>query len=400
MASSKWKTWQELQEATQGKKVVFWGASNWVERTLNHIQLDVAYIVDKSKLNQGITYCNFLVEPPEKLLQEDSKSIFVIIATANYMSVIDDISKFGFIMGEDYCCTPLLNQRKDKDDLMNHQQTIVVSSPQHFSSDTAGGGLYTYAIHEDHCQKVFSGKCRGITKKNDNYFVIDMLRGIMVLDRSFKEVGLFDLKQNTEPHGLCLDEDGKHLFVAQPGRDSVAIYDVSTGKAIEEIFLSEKWARNKKDNHHLNDLYVEGNSLYISLFSFSGNWLHEVYDGGILEYDLEQHEFIGPVISGQWMPHSVHRYEGRLMFLNSMLGELWAGSQYKLGTFPGFVRGLDYDGKYYYIGTTEHRYPEKLKGQSLNIMLDTGFYAFDINTKMSRFFKMNMVETIHSLIVA
>ena len=32
MASSKWKTWDELEGLIRDKRVVFWGASNWIER--------------------------------------------------------------------------------------------------------------------------------------------------------------------------------------------------------------------------------------------------------------------------------------------------------------------------------------------------------------------------------
>ena len=68
-----------------------------------------------------------------------------------------------------------------------------------------------------------------------------------------------------------------------------------------------------------------------------------------------------------------------------------------LGKFPGFMRGLDYDGRYFFIGSTEHRYPEKLKGVSLNISLDTGFVIFDAETKMSRFCPLPQTEAVHSL---
>ena len=39
MASSKWKNWEELSGLIRGKRVVFWGASNWIERALDHIEI-------------------------------------------------------------------------------------------------------------------------------------------------------------------------------------------------------------------------------------------------------------------------------------------------------------------------------------------------------------------------
>jgi hypothetical protein len=99
------------------------------------------------------------------------------------------------------------------------------------------------------------------------------------------------------------------------------------------------------------------------------------------------------------MPHSVSRFNGKLCYLDSMRGELYDNTWNCQGRFPSFVRGLDYDGCYYFIGATEHRYPEKLKGISLNISLDTGLYVFDAETKMSRFLELRQAEAVHSLIL-
>ena len=141
MASSKWKSWEELGERLEGKKLVFWGASNWIERTMHTLDAPVSYIVDKSKLNQGIKYCGVDVVPPAKLAQEHRDDVYVVISTANYMSVIEELQQMGFVMGDHFCCTPLLNQRKDKDDLLAHKQTLLISSQQHWSDEKRGGGL-------------------------------------------------------------------------------------------------------------------------------------------------------------------------------------------------------------------------------------------------------------------
>ena len=134
------------------------------------------------------------------------------------------------------------------------------------------------------------------------------------------------------------------------------------------------------------------------MFSFSGNWPNEVYDGGVMEIDFESGEIIGPVIDGMWMPHSVSRVGGKLTCVDSMRGTIIQSSYRTLGKFPGFVRGMDYDGKFFFVGVSEHRYPEKLYGDSLNIGLDAGVIVFDDNTKMSRFIAMPQITSIHALI--
>ena len=212
------------------------------------------------------------------------------------MSVIDDLENLGYVMGEDYCCTPLLNKRKSKDDLMNHKQTILVSSSQHSADETSGGGLYKVSLNPYKVEKVYIGKGRGISYHNNHYYLIDMLRGIVKMDKQFNEIEVIEIQKNSEPHGICIDPKRGWICVGQPGRDSVAVYDIETHEFVKEYFVSNKWKYNKKDNHHVNDPYIQGDSLFISMFSFTGNWLNEVYDGGVLEIDLNEDKIIGAIV--------------------------------------------------------------------------------------------------------
>ena len=396
MASSKWKTFQELEGILAVKKLVFWGATNWIERTLENIQGTPEFIVDKSKLNQDIKYNGCEVFSPDRLKEENQ--VYVVITTANYISVIEDLEKIGYIMGDDFCCTPLLNLRKSKDDLLSHSQTLLISSPDHYSDKDSGGGLYKVKMNPYSIEKVYTGKTRGVSISNHLYYVVDMLKGLVVLDYQFNEIDIIELEKNSEPHGIFVDNENKLIYVGSSGRDSVTVYSVQTKKKVNEYFISNKWKRNKKDNHHVNDPYVYGDSLYVSLFSFSGNWMNEVYDGGVLEIDLVDGKVLGPVITDKWMPHSVMRVDGKLTILDSMLGELYHGSYAMACKINGFARGLCYDGKYFYIGATEHRYPEKLVNISTNISLDTGFYVFDSNSSMTKFFSMPNIQSIHSIL--
>ncbi len=397
LASSKWKNWQELGERTDSRQLVFWGASNWVERTLQATSLSAAFIVDNNPNNQGIEYAGLPVHAPGKLTQAEASQFYIIICTANYPSVIDELDAMGFVMGDDYCVTPLLNQRKAKDDLKTVDTTLLVSSPQHLFSAQRGGGVYECHTGSAEVHKRYTGKVRGMAQCDDGLLVVDMLKGLVLLDADFNQLETLSLAGNSEAHGLFYDAATDRVYVGQPGRDSIAIYSLKDRKLIDELFISDKWARNKKDNHHVNDVYVLGDSLYVSLFSFSGNWMNEVYDGGVLEIDLRNGKILGPVVTDLWMPHSISRFNGRLCYVDSMRGELFDRSYRRAGHFYSFIRGLDYDGQYFYVGSTEHRYPEKL--DSDQISLDTGFYIFDPRSKMSRFFAMPQIEAVHSILL-
>ena len=399
MASSKWKNWDELAALTACRRVVFWGASNWVERSLATRPLPGAYVVDNNPNNQGITYAGFTVHPPKKLLEEIRNDIYVVICTVNYQSVIDELHEMGFVMGDEFCCTPLLSYRRSKDELKTVKQTVLVTSPHHAFSETHGGGIYEIATESGKIKKRYTGKCRGICLAGDAVIVIDMLRGLVILDDAFIDRDCLHLQENAEPHGLFYEPASNRLYVGQPGRDSVAVYSLDERKQVDEIFLSSKRLRSKCDNHHVNDICVHEGSLFVSMFSLTGNWMNDAYDGGVVEIDLRTREIIGAVASDLWMPHSVCRFDGRLCYLDSMRGILFSSTWNRVGTFNAYVRGLDFDGRYYYVGASEHRYPEKLKGISDNISLDAGFYLFDPESKMSRFFKMDEVESVHSLVV-
>lgn len=397
MASSKWKTFEELNEILNSRDYVFWGASNWIDRSLEKIIKKPLFIVDNSKLNQGISFSGYSVKAPGHL--NDNKKLYIVITTKHYLSVIDELEKLGYIMGDDFCCSPLLNDRKNIDDLINHKQSILISSPEHFCNDSLGGGLYKINLNPYQIQKVYVGKTRGLSKFNENYYVIDMLRGLIILDKNFKELKVVELEKNCEPHGLAIDPKRNQAYIGCPGRDSVLVVCLNAFKIVNEYFISDKWSQNKKDNHHVNDVLIHNDSLFVSLFSFSGNWLNEVYDGGILEIDLNKKKIIGPVIRDMWMPHSILRINGKLTFLNSMLGELYHASYGMINKTNNFVRGLAYDGKYFFIGTSQHRYPEKIKNINNNISLNTGFYVFDQKSKLSKFFEVTNTEAIHSILI-
>ncbi len=397
MASSKWKSWDELKVKLKTRRVVFWGASNWVERTLDVLPMQLGYVVDNNPNNHGIIYSNMVVHPVDKLKDEDRQKVYIIICTANYPSVIDELGELGFVMGDNYCVTPLLVDREAKDQLKTVNTTILASSPQHRFEPDLGGGLYEYCTVSREVRKVYSGKVRGVTYVGDSILMVDMLKGLVMLDSQYREVELFELAENCEAHGLCYDKKSGNAFVGQPGRDSIAIYSLNDRRQINEIFLSDKWASNKKDNHHVNDVLVHGNSLFVTVFSISGNWMHDVYDGAIIEIDLITGKILGPLVSGLWMPHSIMRFNGHLCYVDSMRGELFDTTWRRAGHFYSFIRGLDFDGRYFYIGASEHRYPDKVNSD--NISLDAGIFVFDPNSKMSRFFPLPQTEAVHTVLL-
>lgn len=398
MASSKWKEFAELNEISDKRKLVFWGASTWVEQTLQYLELDDFGVLDNNQNNIGDLFLTKVITKPKTYL-EKHREVFIVITTKNYDSVIEELHELGFVMGDDFCVSPVLNNRKPKDDFLSINFDILVSSPEHAASNTSGGGLYMVNSIFGTTKKILSGKGRGLVKLEDGYAWLDMLEGIKVLNCDFMIKRVIELPRNSEAHGLWYDVKTRKLFVGLPGRDSVGICDIDAESIHEEIFISDKWKDNKKDNHHVNDICVVDNSLYISMFSFTGNWPLQAYDGGICEINWKTGEKIGSVVSDIWMPHSLMRIGPNLTYLDSMRGQVIDMNHNIIGQFDYFVRGMDIINDCFAIGVSEHRYPDKLPRSRLNIPLDAGVLIFDRKSKMSKLINMPEINSVHSVLI-
>ena len=82
-----------------------------------------------------------------------------------------------------------------------------------------------------------------------------------------------------------------------------------------------------------------------------------------------------------------------------MRGRLYTKSQEYAIEFQSFARGLAFDGRFYYVGSSEDMYMSERFGHSSNIMLNAGFFMVDAKTKASRFFPMMENMNIHDILV-
>ena len=397
MASSKWKTYSELNKLD--RNFIFWGASIWAQKTNKKLKKKIDYIVDKNPNNLKQKFLNKKIVS-NKYLFKQKKRPYIIISTANYTSVEKELIKNHFVPGEDFCVTPELLVRESVENFLNLEKIIIFSSPEHFSNKNKGGGIYELNSKSGDIKKKIIGKFRGISKINNNLFcAIDMLKGIVIFNKNYKIIKIIKLDNKCEAHGIFYDKFTKNFFVAQPGRDSIGIYSFKKKKKIKEIFISDKWKKNSLDNHHLNDLYVDKKFIYISLFSRSGNWSKDIYDGGIIK--IKKNNFSTKTFiktKRLWMPHSVNKVGKKIVYLESMTGSLIENKKI-ITQFNGFVRGVDYKDNFYFIAMSKHRYPEKLKGISKNISLDCGIYKFERNTSYCKFYAVHATEAIHSVII-
>ena len=100
------------------------------------------------------------------------------------------------------------------------------------------------------------------------------------------------------------------------------------------------------------------------------------------------------------MPHNICCFDGNLAVLDSLRGQLRIGNIGVAGQFPGFTRGLGYDGVYYYIGQSRNRNHSKCVGLTNGVSIDTAIIMFDPTSKVYRSFQLPPeISEIHSVLV-
>jgi len=394
-----WLDKNEIIQKLENKKLVFWGSGEWVAKTIKILDMKPEYIIDNSPNIQGDIQIGIEVVS-YKSIKEDIDNYFIVITTGAYNGLIEDLETKGLKEGINFCCSPSMLNLSIRDNLFSIDQNLLFTVTGSSVSDK--GGLYLYNTRKKEYKRVYEGKSRAIVTTNTGFVMVDEEKGLVIFDKELNVIKEVKLLLNAVPHGVAYSQRLQQIYVGNAGRDSISIYDANTYSHVEEIKISQKYDKVNEEQHHINDLYVDESNdmLFVSMFSFSGNWRNSIFDGGILEYDLKQKYFKSyPIVQNMWMPHSVQIIEKKLYFLDSMRGDLYEGSNKIIGNFNGFVRGLTMKENYIFIAQSSHRYFDRLKDVSLNIPLNCGIYIFDKESKASFFHNFYEFENIHSVVL-
>lgn len=405
MPDAAWMTWQAFNKIVRDKKVVFFGVSfDWTEKTYAKSKVEVSFFVDNNPTWIGSEYEGKEVRHPDAL-KGRSEDSYVVITSGGYESICYQLMDMGLEPGADFCMTPALNNLRIISDIHSHDATLLISSPDHLiysqldRKREIGGGLFTYDIKTLECKKVLDGTFHQIVDAGDVYFLIDEMKGICRVSKDLEMIDTFGQEQGGKPHGVAYCPERNIVFIAQTFLDQVSAYDAETKKKLFEIRLSEKAGNSGRSHHWMNDLCVRGDYLYISLFSLSGCRMEGMNDGGVMQVDIDTPSRRYVVMQNLWMPHTVRFFDSELCVLDSMNGKFYKTDKTVVGDFYGFIRGLGYDGVYYYVGQSETRYFDRLRGLKNNIGMNAGFSLFDAETKAAKFFSIPQVHQVHDVCV-
>jgi hypothetical protein len=394
-------TIQDLNKQSKNRSILLFGAGPIAEKTARKFKkLHVAAIADNAKNLWGKMELGVEILAPNMITDLDN--VYVVICTTSFAEVSSQLKGYGLKNQVDYCVSPLLNDLRIIDDLENISTSMLFTSGSPKNSNPKfGGGIYKLSVCGDEWehQKVFSGNCYGLIKFGKNYISVDTDLGIFEFDEDFNILRSKTLPKGIRAHGVQYSENLDCFCVVGSYFDGVIILN-SDFDVIDEISLSYKKTRYGTPKHHCNDCLIVGDSLYVSMFSKTGNWQNDVFDGCVMEYDLKTKSEVGPIVQNLWMPHNIQMINGSLHILNSLHGQLLTNNLQVIGEFPAFTRGLDYDGIYYFIGQSRNRNYSKNLGVSKNISIDAGIIVFDEITKASRFLQLPpKISEIHSIVL-
>lgn len=394
-------SFQELNKNLKLREVVLFGAGNIAHKTARKLNDNYNFTVDNNPNMWDTTDNNRDVLSPIKILNQQDK-YFIVICTTSFIEVSEQLIENGYIPQEDFIVSPVLNDLRVISDLENHKaKMLFTSGVPEVNDHQSGGGVYELILdgHDWTYKKIYSGICYGIIKYKNTYVTVDDKKGIIQFDKDYNIILSKKLNHATRGHGVAYSEKLDQFYIVSSYRDSIIVLDNKFNQ-INEMFISSKHNQSGNPEHHCNDLCVVDNSLYVTMFSYTGNWKKDIFDGVALELDLITNEVVGPVITDLWMPHNISFLDGSLTVLDSLRGELKTNNARAVGRFPAFTRGLDFDGVYYYVGQSRNRNYSKNLGLSLNISIDTAIIVFDQVTKASRTISLpQKLSEIHSILV-
>jgi hypothetical protein len=391
---------RDVNKRVENREIVLFGAGNISEKTARKLK-KFSFIADNNPNFWNTKQDGKDVLNPE-LLKENRERYFVIICTTSFIEVSEQLIESGFIGEKDFVVSPILNDLRIISELENYSTKLLFTSGLPEKEDPeSGGGIYELTLngHNWSYKKVYSGICYGLLEYNGNYISVDDKKGVIELDKEYNIVRIKELPLATRGHGITYSEVDNSFYVVASYRDVILILDKEFNQT-GEIVISNKKQKEGKPAHHANDICVVGNSIYVTMFSISGNWKKDVFDGAILEIDIDNHSKRNVLINNLWMPHNISFLDGSLTVLDSLRGELKKNNLQPVGKFSAFTRGLDFDGILYFVGQSRNRNFSKNMGLSLNISIDTAIVMFDEVTKVSRTIHLpQKLSEIHDILI-
>lgn len=298
----------------------------------------------------------------------------------------------------------LLHGLKEDPDFRHVESRLLVSCP---AGGTDEGGLFYLDFDKNELKKLYAGTCSGMAWAGERLIVATDDNHILALDRRFRLVSKTKYGK-LDFHGVSGWSDS-HVLIVETATNTVGCYEVETFRRTGEI----RFHASDKDVHHLNDVWLEGHTLYVSMFSPYDRWYLDPTGkhGAIVAVDLTEFRPDGSLVvepaehivtGGLYMPHTVTVRNGRLAYCDSMTFRAVVegdGENETAIQLPGFTRGLAFAERTIFIGQSRMRHVLRIPHEFSNCSLDGGIYVYHPEYRISRFVPLPAQQVYQILVV-
>ncbi|MCJ8339778.1 MAG: TIGR03032 family protein [Pseudomonadales bacterium] len=377
------------------KKLVLFGSGNVAEKNL-HLKPD--FIVDNNLDLIGSKFHGITIKSPD-VLKSRSNIYQVVVCTTSVGEVKKQLTSYGFDWGREADVAKQLAEKTRIMDLEERKFSFLISSGLPSTADSfSGGGIYSVVEEGDYptISKIYEGNTHGLITVAGGYAFTCQGEGIIILDESFNITKTIPIRKGLRPHGIRRYNNG-WVLVSSLADCILAVDD--SGNEIFEYRFSNKLDLFGSPQHHCNDIEIIGDFAYVSMFSVTGNWKRNVFDGGIIEVNLKDGEMT-IIVNNLTMPHSVVYDDGGIKVLDSFKGALLGSNFQELAKLPGFVRGFSSDENYYFLGESKNRNFSRLETGRTPVSIDTRITIMNKEFGFSRSIQLPArISELHSILL-
>ena len=390
----------------KNKKFYFFGTGDIATKTLRDIKKTIKVLgtFDNKKSLLGIiTRDNLEIFNPKSIKKIDKNKIHIIITTSSYDQIIKQLKTYKLKQGDHYTISHRLEGQNILDNIQSHKCSLSFASATFKQNKKdVGGGIYNLYLNGNKwkVEKKLSGPCYCIIRVKNKYIISMAEKGILICDLKFNILKQKRINRSIRFHGISYSKKFESYFVACTNRDKIIMFDKNLNFIKKEFFLSNKPNPEDISYYHCNDCFVRNNYLFVSVFSVTGKYKIDKFDGGIIKFDIRTGKKISVIKNDLLMPHNVVYLNDQIHIIDSLRGNLMYDNFSNKATFLGFSRGIDYHNGYYFVGQSRNRQASKIKSINNNVSADTGIMIFDKKNKISRFLNVNnKISEIHSILV-